>query len=39
MRNWVDRVLQMEAYVRQDDQEGRNGTHGVLDRADVVWVV
>ena len=39
MRNWVDRVLQMEAYVRQDDQEGRNGTHGVLERADVIWAV
>ena len=39
MRNWVDRVLQMEAYVRQDDQEGRNGTQGVIERADVVWAV
>lgn len=39
MKNWKERVLQMEAYVRQDDQEGRNGTHGVLDRADVVWAV
>lgn len=39
MRNWVDLVLQMEAYVRQDDQEGRNGSHGVLERADVVWAV
>ncbi len=29
----------MEAFVRQDDQEGRNGTRGVLDRADVVWAV
>lgn len=25
--------------MRQDDQEGRNGSHGVLDRADVVWAV
>ena len=39
MRNWVDRVLQMEACVRQDDQEGRNGTHGVLEGADVVRAV
>jgi hypothetical protein len=39
MKNWVDRVLQMEAFVRQDDQEGRNGTQGVLDRADVIWAV
>lgn len=39
MKNWVDRILQTEAYVRQDDQEGRNGSAGVLDRADVVWAV
>ncbi|GJD92588.1 hypothetical protein BHAOGJBA_6143 [Methylobacterium hispanicum] len=39
MKNCVDRVLQMEAYVRQDDQEGRNGVYGVLERADVVWAV
>ena len=35
--NWVDRVLQMEAFVREDDQEGRAGTLGGLDHADVIW--
>lgn len=39
MKNCVDRVLQMEAYVRQDDQESRNGVYRVLERADVVWAV
>lgn len=39
MKNWVHRVLQMDVYVRQDDHEGRNGTQGGLERADVVWAV
>jgi hypothetical protein len=36
MRSWVDRVLQTESSVHQ---EGRNGTYGVLERADVVSAV
>lgn len=35
--NWVDRVLQIEAFVRDDDKEGKPGTLDVMDCADVIW--
>lgn len=35
--NWVERVLQIEAFVREDDQEGKAGTLDVMDSADVIW--
>jgi hypothetical protein len=39
MKSWADRALQMTAHMRQDDQEGRNGSHSVPVRADVIGAV
>lgn len=35
--DWVDRVLEIGATIRNDDAEGRRGTVGTLDKADVIW--
>ncbi|QRE77244.1 hypothetical protein [Methylobacterium aquaticum] len=35
--DWKRRVVEMGVLTRNDDDEGRQGTFGVLERADVVW--
>lgn len=35
--DWVDRILEIGVTIRNDDEEGRRGTFGTLETADVIW--
>lgn len=35
--DWVDMVLEIGVTTKNDDAEGRRGTFGTLEKADVIW--